>query len=266
MRVVTANINGIRAAARRGGLAWLRGSGADVIALQEVRASVGVATEVLTAHGFDGWHWEISEGGVAGRAGVALVSRWPLAECSTDEGDPAFGGSGRWVQARVLHPDGHLVLASTYVHTGHVGAPIQNDKHRFLDAIAERLRGWAARGERAVLVGDLNIAHTDDDLKNWQGNRGKAGCLPSERGRLTSWREDLGWRDVHRDLHGPGPGPYTWWTWRGQAFDNDAGWRIDYQWASPALAPMAVRATVGRAPTYAERWSDHAPLTVDFEV
>ena len=114
------------------------------------------------------------------------------------------------------------------------------------------------------MCGDLNVAHTEMDIKNWRGNRGKAGFLEGERAYLTRWRDELGWTDLGRALGGDGPGPYTWWSWRGRGFDTDGGWRIDYALATPGLAARAVKAEVGKAPTYAERWSDHAPLTVTF--
>ncbi len=156
-----------------------------------------------------------------------------------------------------------VTVVSAYVFTGDAGTPRQAEKERFLGAVGERLASWSAGGVDVVLTGDLNVAHRDEDLKNWKGNRGKAGVLPSERAHLDAW-VDLGYVDVQRWLHGPGPGPYTWWTWRGQAFDNDAGWRIDYQFASAPLAERATRASVGRAAAYALRWSDHAPVVVDY--
>jgi exodeoxyribonuclease III len=125
---------------------------------------------------------------------------------------------------------------------------------------------WAADGRYAVLTGDLNVAHTVDDLKNWKGNRGKAGFLPAEQAVFDGWFDGLGFVDVHRRHHGPGPGPYTWWSWRGQAFDNDSGWRIDYHLASAPLAARAVRAEAGRAAAYAQRWSDHAPVSVTYDL
>ncbi len=103
-----------------------------------------------------------------------------------------------------------------------------------------------------------------EDLRNWKGNRGKAGFLPQEQAHLDRWMAEHGVVDVHRDLYGPGPGPYTWWSWRGKAFDDDAGWRIDYQLATAPLAARAVRAEVRRAAEYALRWSDHAPVLVEY--
>ncbi|MFW5469310.1 endonuclease/exonuclease/phosphatase family protein [Knoellia sp. CPCC 206435] len=141
-----------------------------------------------------------------------------------------------------------------------------DEKMRFLDAIGSRLSTLGQDDAHAVLAGDLNICHSADDLKNWKGRLGKSGFLPEERAHLDRWGSEHGWVDVHRTLHGPGPGPYTWWSSRGTAFDNDAARRIDYQFASRALDGLATRAEVGRAAAYAERWSDHAPLTVDYDL
>ena len=143
---------------------------------------------------------------------------------------------------------------------------MQELKLRFLDAIGARLDAWTAAGSMAVVTGDLNVAHREDDLKNWKGNLRKSGFLPEERSRFDSWFAAGQWVDVHRAAHGPGPGPYTWWSWRGQAFDNDAGWRIDYQLASRPLADRAWAARAGRAAAYDQRWSDHAAVTVDYDL
>ena len=129
--------------------------------------------------------------------------------------------------------------------------------------LAARMAQLAAAGRDAVMCGDWNIAHTENDIKNWKGNVKKSGFLPSER----AWLTDLlasGWVDVVRVLHPDVPGPYAWWSWRGRAFDNDAGWRIDYQLATAGLAARAVSARVERAEAYALRWSDHAPVTVEY--
>src|SRR5450830_396784 len=125
------------------------------------------------------------------------------------------------------------------------------------------LRG---QGGYAVVGGDVNIAHRAVDLKNWKGNLKAAGCLPAERAHLDRWFAEQGWVDLGLRLRGEGPGPYTWWSWRGKAFGNDAGGRIDYHVATPALADAAVKAEVDRAPSYAERFSDHAPLVVTYDL
>ena len=117
----------------------------------------------------------------------------------------------------------------------------------------------------ALVMGDFNVAHTANDLKNWKGNRGKAGFLEDEQAYLTRLTQN-GWVDVVRANHGDVPGPYSWWSWRGKAFDNDSGWRIDYQFASPTLAAVAREPWIGRAAAYDQRWSDHAAVVVDYDL
>ncbi len=266
MRLITANVNGIRAAARRGGLSWLADQQADVLCLQEVRASDDQLASSLEEGGFGDWHVAHTEAASKGRAGVAVISRQPHLRVSTCVGPEEFDGAGRWVEVDLASPVGTVTVVSTYVHTGEAGTDRQAEKMRFLDAMGARLSDWSVAGRMAVVAGDLNIAHHEHDLKNWKGNLKKSGFLPQERAHLDQWFAEGEWADVHRSLHGPGPGPYTWWSWRGQAFDNDSGWRIDYQLASRPLADRAVRAEVGRAATYDQRWSDHAAVTVDYDL
>jgi exodeoxyribonuclease-3 len=269
LRLVTANVNGIRATARRGGLVWLEAAQADVITLQEVRASADQLRRALDDGGFGGWHVALSEAAAKGRAGVAVLTRQQPTEIREGVGHAEFEATGRWLEVDVPTPSGPMTVVSAYVHTGQAGTPRQEEKERFLDAMTVRMGGLQARcesGAHAVITGDLNVAHREADIKNWKGNRGKAGFLESERAYFDRWFDGDHWVDVHRSVAGEGPGPYTWWTWRGQAFDRDVGWRIDYQLATAGLAARAVKAEVGRAPSYAERWSDHAPLIVDYDV
>ena len=129
----------------------------------------------------------------------------------------------------------------------------------------ERLPALAEHSDHALIVGDLNVGHTELDIKNWKGNVKKAGFLPEERAYFDRFFGELGFTDVHRALAGPVPGPYTWWSMRGKAFDNDAGWRIDYHMATAGLAERATTAVVDRAPSWGTRFSDHAPLVVDYQ-
>lgn len=262
VRIVSANVNGIRAAQRRGGLTWLSQSGADVIALQEVRANEAQATKAMDGEPIAEWSRASEEGLAAGRAGVSILTPWPiLAERDSEVlGDVA---GGRWIEADIAVGEAKPVtVISAYVHTGEAGTGKQGEKYAFLQAITGRLKELRDQGVDVVLTGDLNICHTDLDLNNTKGNVGKAGYLPQEQAYLSQWA-DLGYVDAVRAIAGERPGPYSWWSWRGQAFDNDTGWRIDYQWASPAL--RAKDATIGRATSYEGRWSDHAPVVVDYE-
>jgi exodeoxyribonuclease-3 len=270
---ITANVNGIRAAARRGGLDWLADARADVICLQEVRATHEQVHEQLAESGLSGMHVSHSASQSLGRNGVAVLSREQPVAVREGLGEPEFASQGRWIEVDLTTTFGPLTVVSAYVHTGEAETPKQDEKFRFLDAMDRRLAALRRRASRqkghVLVTGDFNVAHAEVDIKNWKGNRDKAGFLPEERAYLDAWFGVPGgkpgpWIDLGRTLGGPGPGPYTWWSWRGRGFDTDGGWRIDYQIATPALAALAHEAVVGKAPTYAERWSDHAPLTVTF--
>lgn len=264
--VVSANINGVRAAQRRGGLAWLAGVEADVLCLQEVRASDDQLLTALDEGGLSAWTVSHAASAKAGHSGVAVLSLLPpvavrtgLAHC-TDQ--------GRWIEVDLSTPTGLLTVISAYLHTGEAETPKQDEKFAFLDAMTSRMAVLAARSAAgaggALITGDLNVAHREADLKNWKGNRGKAGFLETERAYFDGWFAN-GWTDLGRLHGGDGPGPYTWWSWRGKAFDVDTGWRIDYQLGTAGLTARSVKAEVGRAASYAERWSDHAPVTVWFD-
>lgn len=272
--VITANVNGIRAAARRGGLDWLADADADVICLQEVRATHEQVHEQLAESRLAGMHVAHSASESLGRNGVAVLSKEAPVAVREGLGAPEFARQGRWIEVDLDTGAGRVTVVSAYVHSGEAGTDKQEEKFRFLEVMDARLaslRRRAARTKGHVLVtGDFNVAHAEVDIKNWKGNRDKAGFLPEERAYLDRWFGEPGgkpgpWRDLGRMLGGEGPGPYTWWSWRGRGFDTDGGWRIDYQVATPGLAERARTAVVGKAPTYAERWSDHAPLTVAFD-
>jgi len=271
---ITANVNGIRAASRRGGLEWLADAKADIICLQEVRATHEQVHEQLSGSGLAGMHVAHSAAESLGRNGVAILSREQPVAVREGVGDPEFERQGRWIEVDLVTSLGPVTVVSAYVHTGEAQTPKQAEKFRFLDAMDRRLAALRRRASRrkghVLVAGDFNVAHAEVDIKNWRANRDKAGFLPEERAYLDRWCGQPGgkmgpWHDLGRTLGGPGPGPYTWWSWRGRGFDTDGGWRIDYQVTTPGLADRARTATVGKAPTYAQRWSDHAPLTVVFD-
>ncbi|MFB6782325.1 exodeoxyribonuclease III [Streptomyces sp. NPDC056352] len=270
LTVTTVNVNGLRAAAKKGFVEWLAGTEADVICLQEVRAEPHqLADEVREP---DGWHAVHAPAAAKGRAGVSLYTR--RAPERVQIGFGGFGGtggeefddSGRYVEVDLPG----VTVASLYLPSGEVGTERQDEKERFMAAFLPYLKGLrerSAAGGREVLVcGDWNIAHQEADLKNWKGNKKNSGFLPEEREWLTRVFDEAAYVDVVRTLHPDEEGPYSWWSYRGRAFDNDTGWRIDYQVATPGLAGRARKAWVERAATHGERWSDHAPVTAVFEL
>ncbi|KJQ54534.1 exodeoxyribonuclease III [Microbacterium sp. SA39] len=274
LRIATVNVNGIRAAARNGMGAWLDAADIDILTLQEVRGQ----DEHLEA-ALPGWTFVHDEAVAKGRAGVAIASRVPALASRTDFGPEDFDSKGRWIEADFLIGDRPLTVVSAYVHSGEADTPKQDEKWKFLDAFGIRLAELGAGGALALVTGDLNVGHRELDIKNWRGNRKKAGFLPRERAYFDRFLGEagtqvtgvdgsvgpgLGWVDIGRRFHGEVDGPYTWWSMRGQAFDNDSGWRIDYHLATPSLAERVQTYQVARAVAYDQRWSDHAPVVVDY--
>jgi exodeoxyribonuclease-3 len=267
LKIVTINVNGVRAAFRKGMAEWLADSGADILALQEVRASDADLEALFSENPpADGGKWHIlhDEATAKGRAGVAVISKTAAIAHRTTLGPDDFDSAGRWLEADFKVGDKTVTVISTYVHSGEVDTPKQVEKYKFLDAMQARMAELIRENKLAVVVGDLNVGHTELDIKNWKGNLKNAGFLPEERAYFDTFMNAQGWIDVGRAAHPDQPGPYTWWSFRGQAFDTDAGWRIDYHLATPALAATAKNYTVHRAPSYDTRWTDHSPVSVDY--
>jgi exodeoxyribonuclease-3 len=273
LRIASVNVNGVRAAFRNGMGAWLDDREVDILALQEVRAATSDLENLL------GDEWDILHDAATakGRAGVALASRNKASIHRVALGADDFDSAGRWIEADYEVGDKVVTVVSTYVHSGEAGTPKQVEKYKFLDAMVERLPLLREHNPLAVVVGDLNVGHRTLDIKNWKGNVKRAGFLPEERAyfdRFLGAEGDpdynagagFGFVDIGRRAAGEVEGPYTWWSARGQAFDNDTGWRIDYQLATPDLAATVTNYTVDRAASYAERWSDHAPVVVDYAI
>jgi len=271
-RIASVNVNGIRAAYRKGMGDWLNERKPDIVAIQEVRAERSDIDALVDSS----WHIVNDEATAKGRAGVAIVSRIQPIEVRTDFGATDFDSAGRWLEADFQINGKVVTVVSCYVHSGEVDTPKQVEKYKFLDAFEVRLAELGANGKLALVMGDLNVGHRTLDIKNWKGNTKKAGFLPAERAyfdRIVGAEGDeaynagagLGWIDLGRRFAGEVPGPYTWWSQRGQAFDTDTGWRIDYHLASPALAPSALSYAIDKAGSWDTRWSDHAPVVIDYE-
>ena len=272
-RIASVNVNGVRAAYRKGMGDWLDGRGVDILCLQEVRAET---TDLVALVG-DGWQVAHDAATAKGRAGVAIASRQEPLDVRTAFGADDFDSAGRWIEADFSIGGKIVTVVSAYVHAGEVDTPKQVEKYKFLDALLVRLDELGANGAHAVVVGDLNVGHRTLDIKNWKGNLKNSGFLPAEReyfDRILGAEDDerynagagLGWVDLGRRFAGEVPGPYTWWSQRGQAFDTDTGWRIDYHLATPALAATALTYTIDKAGSWDTRWSDHAPVVIDYDI
>ncbi|PIE83108.1 MAG: exodeoxyribonuclease III [Candidatus Contendobacter odensis] len=255
MRVITLNVNGIRAATRKGFFDWLNLQNADVVCIQETRAQARqLSPEQHQPTGFHGYYHDAER---KGYSGVALYTRRQPDQVLTGLGWPECDTEGRWLEARF----DNLSVVSLYLPSGSAKSERQAIKFDFMARLTTLLQAMQASGRRFILCGDWNIAHKEIDLKNWRANRKNSGFLPEER----TWFDDLlgtrGWVDAFRVVN-PEPDQYTWWSNRGQAWQNNVGWRIDYQIVTPNLSHTISTATIYRE----SRFSDHAPLCIDYEI
>ena len=256
-RFVTLNLNGIRSAATKGFEAWTESVGADCMGVQELKAQadtvVGRFDKVAGMQG----HFHYAE--KKGYSGVGLYSRHEPSAVITGIGNPEFDAEGRYVEARFDTPQRKLSLISSYFPSGSSSEERQLAKFRWLALMATHLKKLKAKRE-FILVGDINIAHQEIDLRNWKGNQKNSGFTPEERAWMTALLQDIGLVDVFRTLNTQ-PDQYTWWSARGQAWANNVGWRIDYHLATPALAALARKEHI----YLDQRFSDHAPLVIDYD-
>jgi exodeoxyribonuclease-3 len=254
VRIITLNVNGIRAAARKGLFRWLAAQKADVACLQEIKAHDGDLDAIMRApRGLQG---RFSHADKKGYAGVALYSRTAPDEVREGFGVKEFDAEGRYLEARF----GKLSVVSLYLPSGSSGPHRQASKFRFLAAFLPHLKKLRRGGREVILCGDWNIAHKEIDLKNWRANQKNSGFLPEERAWLTQVFDELGYVDVFRRLNQK-PDQYTWWSNRGQAWAKNVGWRIDYHVATPGIAARAAKESIYTR----KRFSDHAPLTIDYD-
>ena len=258
MRIVSLNMNGIRSAGRKGYFDWMKRQKADVFCLQETKARIEQLQDdrlYWPRNWHSGFHDARSK---KGYSGVAIYSRQQPDEVLTELGVAEFDAEGRYIEFRF----GNLSVVSLYLPSGSSSDERQLAKYRFLDMFLPKLRDWMASGREYVLCGDWNIAHRQIDLKNWRSNQKNSGFLPEERAWMDRVFDELGWVDGYRRLYPDHGGEaYTWWSNRGNAWANNVGWRIDYQIVTPGMADRIRGAKVYKN----RRFSDHAPLTLDYE-
>ena len=258
-RLVTLNLNGIRSAANKGFVPFAEGLAADCMGVQEIKAQVcDIEGRLDTVAGMKG-HFHCAE--KKGYSGVGLYSRHEPSQVITGIGNAEFDAEGRYVETRFDNGRRKLSIISCYFPSGSSGELRQQAKFRFLALMAPHLRALAAERE-FILVGDINIAHKEIDLKNWRGNRKNSGFLPEERAWMTRLLSHHRIVDVYRHLKPDTTEEcYTWWSNRGQAYAKNVGWRLDYHLATPAFAALARSEHIYKE----QRFSDHAPMSVDYE-
>lgn len=255
MRVISLNANGIRSAARKGFFEWLKHQRADIVCVQETKAQEHqLGDEILRPQG---WYACYHDAEKKGYSGVALYSRETPDRIQIGLGWPDVDCEGRFLQADF----GKLSVVSLYLPSGSSGEIRQAFKFELMERLVPVLKSFRRKRRDYILCGDWNIAHKQIDIKNWRGNQKNSGFLPEERAWMDRLFGPLGFVDAFRVVE-PGADQYTWWSNRGRAREKNVGWRIDYQVITPGLKDRVRRASI-----YTEqRFSDHAPLTIDYEI
>ena len=256
MRIISANVNGIRSAFRKGFFTWLAKQNADVVCLQETKAQMN---EMENGHlQLPGYQSYFHDAEKKGYSGVAIYTRREPDKVSVGLGFPCADTEGRYIQADF----DDLSVASLYLPSGTSGDHRQKFKYDFMAQYYKQLKAIRSRTQKFIICGDWNIAHKQIDLENWRANQKTSGFLPEERAWLDEVIDKLGWVDAFRVLN-QSPRQYTWWSMRSKtARANNIGWRIDYQMVTPNLKEKIKNVAI-----YSEEFfSDHAPLIVDYDL
>ncbi|MEN8128951.1 MAG: exodeoxyribonuclease III [Pseudomonadota bacterium] len=255
MRIITLNANGIRAAARKGFFDWLAGQNADLICVQETKAQLHqLRSEIFTPRGY---HCEYFDAVKKGYSGVACFSRIPPKKTIRGFGPQEFDAEGRYLELQFPK----LSVVSLYMPSGSSSEQRQQAKFRFMEAFMPYLKALRRCRREYIICGDWNIAHQQIDLKNWRGNKKNSGFLPEERAWLDELFGPARYVDAFRVVD-ERPDQYTWWSNRGQAWAKNVGWRIDYQVITPGLKDKVRGASIYKE----NRFSDHAPLSIDYDL
>jgi exodeoxyribonuclease III len=254
VRIVSLNLNGIRSAVNKGFLKWLSVQDADAICIQEIKAQERDLGDAIRNP--DGYRGCFHCADRPGYSGVGIYTRKTPDQTIGGLGIADIDAEGRYLEARF----GNLSIISVYVPSGTSSPERLAIKFSFMARFIASLHRLAQSGREVILCGDWNVAHKEIDLKNWRSNRKNSGFLPEEREWFSGVLEKLGYVDVFRRLNQE-PEQYTWWSNRGQAWAKNVGWRIDYQLATPGIAAKARSAAIFKE----QRFSDHAPLIIDYD-
>jgi exodeoxyribonuclease-3 len=254
LKIISANLNGVRSAAKKGFFNWMSGQDADYVCVQELKAQhADMTPEFLTPEGYYGYFHYAEKKGYSG-AGVYCRTEPDAVQIGF--GNDEFDAEGRYVQCDFAN----LSVISVYCPSGSSSPERQLAKFRFMEVFLPHLQLLKALGREIVICGDWNIAHKEIDLRNWKSNQKNSGFLPEERAWLSRVFDEVELIDVFRQVD-VRPDQYTWWSNRGQAWAKNVGWRIDYQIATPGIAAKAQTASIYKD----ERFSDHAPLTIEYD-
>jgi len=265
MRIITLNLNGIRSASNKGFFKWLQNIQPDIICLQELKAQASdMTSEMLAPDGFFGYFHYAQKKGYSGvgiytknQPDEVIIGLGNTDTRLSEKENKEIDDEGRYIECRF----GNLSVISLYLPSGSSGEERQAFKFKVMAHFMLHLESLRESGRDVLICGDWNIAHQEIDLKNFKGNKKNSGFLPEERAWMSEIFDRVGWVDVYRQLYPHTTDAcYTWWSNRGQAWAKNVGWRIDYQIATPDFAAKAKQASIYKE----ERFSDHAPLIIDY--
>jgi len=255
MKVMTLNVNGIRAGHRKGFFQWMLVQNVDVVCIQETKAQVHqLSEEILSPNGYSGFFNDAEK---KGYSGVAIYTKQQPDKIKTILGWHRADSEGRYIQADF----GSLSIISLYLPSGSSSEERQTIKYDFMDRFMPVLKKYRNQKRNYIICGDWNIAHKEIDLKNWRGNKKNSGFLPEERAWMDRLFDSVGMVDAFREINQQ-EDQFTWWSNRGQAWAKNVGWRIDYQIVSPSLSGKITSAEIYKE----ERFSDHAPLIMEYDI
>ncbi len=255
MRVITINTNGIRAAARKGFFDWLALQDADVVCIQETKAQIDQLVDPVFHP--EGYHCYYFDAEKKGYSGTALYSKKKPNKVIKGLGFDIADTQGRYIQADF---DG-VSVATIYFPSGSSNEEAQARKEIFLSHILEHFKAMRKKRREFIFCADWNICHKEIDLKNWKANQKNSGFLPHERAWLDTLFDEVGYVDAFRVINQE-EDQYTWWSNRGQAWAKNVGWRLDYHTITPGLVDKIQSASIYKD----ERFSDHAPFIVDYDI
>ncbi len=255
MKVITINVCGLRASQKKGLFEWLRKSRADFICMQETRALEDQVSD--SAFSIKGYERYMNIAEKKGYSGVAIYTHHKPIRIQKSFSKSIFEKEGRFILTEFKGFD----LISIYFPSGSSSDKRQQLKYKFMNLFEKYIKDKIKQKREMIICGDYNIAHTKDDIKNWQSNQKNSGFLPKEREWMTNLINKIGLKDAFREKCKKSD-VYTWWSNRGNAYNNNVGWRIDYQMVTEKLSKKVISVSVYKK----KKYSDHAPLIVNYDI
>lgn len=252
MKIISYNVNGIRAALNKGFKEWLSQENPDILCLQELKALPEQVDNFYEDLGYE-MHWESAE--KKGYSGVAILTKEKPLHVEHGCGNPLYDSEGRVLRAD--YED--FSVMSVYMPSGTSGDIRQDFKYEWLDFFYDYANDLRNKVPNLIISGDYNIAHKEIDIHNPVSNKNSSGFLPEERAWLTKYVQS-GFVDTFRHFNEE-PHQYSWWSYRANARANNKGWRIDYHMATEPMKDRLKSASILSEASH----SDHCPIVLEID-